>query len=42
VCLRQRILPKTAVSLHAVAQITLPDGRRLAYQAIGAEDSAAV
>jgi len=25
-----------------VAQITLPDGRRLAYQAIGAEDSAAV
>lgn len=24
-----------------MAQITLPDGRRLAYQAIGAEDSAA-
>jgi hypothetical protein len=29
-----------AVSLHAVVQMNLPDGRQLGYQAIGAEGCA--
>jgi pimeloyl-ACP methyl ester carboxylesterase len=35
------ILPKRAVSLQAVAQMTLPGGRRLAYQALGTQGAPA-